>query len=114
MTADLLITMLLEEYSIKPSQGDGFKITTKHGYIDYRPDGDEHNEIWWVESKKRGHGSDLVNLMLKHHPAKEISWGATSSSGQAFREKWHKANPHVVDATEGERVPHDGQFDPFD
>lgn len=25
-----------------------------------------------------------------------------------------KANPHVVDATGGERVPHDGQFDPFD
>lgn len=118
MNADLLISSLLETFTgphrIEPSQGDGFKITTPHGYIDYRPTKEGHNEIWWIESHKRGHGAELMDLMLKHHPTKEVAWGATSTAGQAFRKKWHRANRHVQDADGGERVPFEGQFDPFD
>ena len=55
-----------ERYSIKPKD-DGFVIQTEHGMIDYRPT-DASNEIWWVESKKKGHGSHLVDLMQKTPP----------------------------------------------
>jgi hypothetical protein len=97
----------------EPSQGDGYKISSPHGYIDYRPV-DGTNEIWWVESNKRGHGSQLVDAMMKHHPAEAVAWGATSEAGEGLRKKWHRNNPQVADATGGERVPFEGQFDPFD
>lgn len=98
------------EFKIHPSQGDGYKIVTPHGYIDYRhrPD-DKVNEIWWVESHKKNHGSDLVDLMQKHHPADAIAWGVTSHAGEDLRERWHTKNPKVDSIT----GPHDGQFDPF-
>jgi GNAT superfamily N-acetyltransferase len=100
-------------HEIRPDQGDGFKITTPHGFIQYRPT-DHANEIWWIESHRRNHGRELMDLMLKHHPHEAVAWGATSSSGEAFRERWHAANPHVLDADEGHRQPFEGQFDPFD
>lgn len=96
---------------IEPSQGDGWIIRTPHGYIDYRHNSKEDvNEIWWVESNKKGHGSELVDLMQKHHPAGTIAWGVTSGAGRGLMNKYHKNNPHL-DYTDN---PHDGQFDPFD
>ena len=94
-------------YSIKPKD-DGFVIRTEHGMIDYRPTEDT-NEIWWIESKKKGHGSELVNIMQREHPRSAIAWGATSKSGEGLRKKWHKKNPKVQSIT----GPHEGQFDPF-
>ena len=102
-----------EQVKIEPSQGDGWKISTPHGYIDYRhvSDGDgDVNEIWWVESHQRGHGSDLVDLMQKHHPALAVAWGATSQSGDALRKRWHKKHPQISCIDSG---PFEGQFDPF-
>lgn len=98
------------DYKIEPSQGDGWKITTPHGYIDYRhrPE-DSVNEIWWVESHKQGHGSELVHLMQKHHPAGTIAWGVTSRAGNALMHRWHKANPDIGYSD----YPHEGQFDPY-
>lgn len=88
---------------------DGWIIRTPYGYIDYRhvPEEDT-NEIWWVESRKRGHGSELVNLMQKYHPAGTIAWGLTNSGGKALMKKYHANNPHI-DYISG---PHDGQFNP--
>ena len=98
--------------TIESSQGDGWKISTPHGYIDYRHviggDGDV-NEIWWVESHRRAHGSELVDLMQEHHPALAVAWGATSQSGDALRKRWHKKHPQIL-CIEG---PFEGQFDPF-
>lgn len=95
---------------IEPSQGDGYKISTPHGYIDYRPrPEDDTNEIWWVESHKKGHGSELVDLMMKHHPAGAIAWGVVSQSGRGLMEKWHRNHPNIHCVTGS----HDGQFDPF-
>jgi hypothetical protein len=99
------------EYTIEPSQGDGFVIKTAHGKIDYRPTKDGTNEIWWVESNRKGHGSELVSLMQKHHPADSISWGVTSKSGEALRRKWHGQNPKI---TSIHGYPHEGQFDPYE
>jgi hypothetical protein len=96
------------QYTIEPSQGDGWKIQTPHGYIDYRH-ADGINEIWWVESNKRGHGSELVDLMQKHHPAETIAWGVTSGAGRGLMKKWHRMHPEV----EYDDTPHEGQFDPF-
>jgi hypothetical protein len=99
------------EYKIRPSQGDGWRIDTPHGYIDYRHDEIEDvNEVWWVESRQKGHGSELVNLMMKQHPSSTISWGVTSQSGEGLMRKWHRDNPNVG-MIEG---PHEGQFDPFE
>jgi hypothetical protein len=99
------------EYDIVPSQGDGWRIDTNYGYIDYRhSDYENVNEIWWVESKKRGHGSELINLMMKNHPAQGISWGATSQEGRGLMNKWHRQNKHIDKIDAG---PHEGQFDPF-
>lgn len=96
---------------IEPSQGDGFKITTPFGYIDYRPRPEDGvNEIWWIESKKKGHGSQLVDLMQKHHPAEVIAWGVTSHAGEGLMEKWHRNHPDIQCSTGA----HDGQFDPFE
>lgn len=98
-------------YRIQEDQGDGFKITTPHGYIQYRPvDGGETNEIWYVESNKKGHGSELVDLMQKHHPASSIAWGALSQSGRGLMEKWHRNHPDVEMIDGG---AFEGQFDPF-
>jgi len=97
------------EYTIRTSQGDGYKITTPYGYIDYRPV-DNINEIWWIESNKRGHGSQLIDLMQKHHPAEAIAWGATSQAGEALMNKWHNANPNIECIT----GTHEGQFNPFE
>lgn len=100
------------DYTIAPSQGDGWKITTPWGYIDYRHRPEEStNEIWWVESHKHKHGSELVDLMQKHHPAETVAWGATSSSGRELMNRWHKANPDIGKDDSG---PFEGQFDPFD
>jgi hypothetical protein len=92
------------------SKDDGFVIKTAHGMIDYRPTSDA-NEIWWVESKKKGHGSVLVDLMQKNHPNSAISWGVTSKAGEELRKKWHKNNPKIQ-SIHGE--PHEGQFNPYD
>ena len=99
-----------ENYKIEPSQGDGWIIRTQYGYIDYRHNADESvNEIWWVESNKKGHGSELVDLMQKNHPAETIAWGVTSNSGRGLMKKYHRNNPNI-DYTDH---PHEGQFDPF-
>jgi len=91
----------------------GHRITSDHGTIEYVPSGDT-NQVWWVESRRRGHAGELMAEMLKAHPAEYVEWGATSGQGQAFRESWHRKNPDVKDATGGERVPFDGQFDPYE
>jgi ATP-dependent DNA ligase len=105
-----VLGMLRENITIEPSQGDGWKITTPHGFIDYRhvPDSDT-NEIWWVESRKKGHGSELVDLMQKRHPAGNIAWGVTSLAGEALMKRWHAAHPEIGCETGA----HEGQFDPF-
>ena len=101
------------QHRIREDQGDGFRIDTDFGFIQYRPvDGD--NEIWWIESKKKGGGTQLMDLMVEHHPCETVSWGATSQAGQSFREKWHNAHPDIQDATDGERIPFDSQFDPYE
>ncbi len=102
------------KHKIEPDQGDGFKITTPYGRINYRPvPHEDRNEIWWVESHKKNHGSELVDLMQHYHPAGEIAWGATSQSGEGLRQRWHAAHPEVAGG-EGKSYPHEGQFDPFD
>ncbi|MDB4490083.1 hypothetical protein N9045_01065 [bacterium] len=99
-----------DDYKIRPSQGDGWRIDTNYGYIDYRHDDYENvNEVWWVESKQRGGGSKLVDLMMKHHPAEAVSWGVTSGAGEGLMRKWHRNNPQIEMIHE----PHEGQFDPF-
>ena len=105
-----LSTICENEVSITPSQGDGWLIRTSFGYIDYRHLPDQStNEIWWVESKKKGHGSELVDLMQRNHPADAIAWGAVSKAGEGLMRKWHAAHPEV-ECVEG---AHEGQFDPF-
>jgi hypothetical protein len=99
-------------HRIREDQGDGHRIDTPHGFIQYRPTRDA-NEVWWIESHKRDHGRELMRLMLEHHPHDAVAWGATSAAGQDFRQRWHQANPHVSDATGGQREPFEGQFDPF-
>lgn len=99
-----------DNYKIRPSQGDGWRIDTNYGYIDYRHDDYENvNEVWWVESRQRGGGSKLVDLMMKHHPAEAVSWGVTSDAGERLMNKWHRDNPDIEMIHE----PHEGQFDPF-
>ncbi len=105
------LRQIIENVVVTPSQGDGWKITTPSGYIEFR-NRDDTNEIWWVESNRRGHGSELVDLMQKHSPASHIAWGATSQAGEGLRQKWHAAHPEVGGG-EGRSEPHDGQFDPF-
>lgn len=100
-------------HRIREDQGDGFRIDTDFGFIQYRP-AEGCNEVWWIESHRRGGGAKLMGLMLQHHPAEVVAWGATSVAGQAFRKKWHAAHPEVDDATAGGRVPFEGQFDPYD
>ena len=92
---------------VSVSQGDGFKITTPHGHIDYRH-ADGTNEIWWVESHKKGHGSDLVDAMQKNHPAEAVAWGVTTPGGKGLRDKWHAAHPDVAQGNGA----FEGQFDP--
>lgn len=99
-----------ESHTVEPSQGDGWVIRTPYGYIDYRHDEEGVNEIWWVESQKRGHGSELVDLMQATHPAHTIAWGATSGAGEGLMEKWHRLHPEI-DCVSG---AHEGQFDPFE
>jgi hypothetical protein len=95
---------------IHPSQGDGWIITTPHGFIDYRPNPEgEINEIWWIESNKRGHGTQLIDLMQTQHPATAIAWGITSQAGKALAQSWHKKHPEIEALT----GPHEGQFDPY-
>jgi hypothetical protein len=107
------LRQITESVTITPSQGDGFKITTPFGYIEFRPrPEDDTNEIWWVESHRKGHGSELVDLMQKYSPASNIAWGATSAAGERLRQKWHAAHPEVSGG-EGRSYPHEGQFDPF-
>jgi hypothetical protein len=97
------------EAVVSESQGDGVKIQTPHGYIDYRHRPDEGtNEIWWVESHKRGHGSALVDMMQKNHPAASIGWGVTTPDGKGLRDRWHAAHPDV----EKQDGAFEGQFDP--
>lgn len=104
-----LATILENDYKIRPSQGDGWRIDTDYGYIDYRHNEGNDNEIWWVESKQKGGGSKLVDLMMKYHPADAISWGVTSGAGEGLMHKWHRNNPQI----EMNHEPHEGQFDPF-
>jgi len=99
-------------HTIEPSQGDGWKIATPHGYIDYRhvEDGDGGtNEVWWVESHRRGHGSELVDLMQARHPAASVAWGATSAAGADLMRRWHARHPEITCVTGA----HEGQFDVF-
>jgi hypothetical protein len=108
--AQKLAVALAESIRVEPSQGDGWRITTKYGYIDYRHVSDGPlNEIWWVESHKKGHGLELVDLMQRQHPAGTIAWGVTSKSGDGLMRRWHSLHPEVECATGA----HDGQFDPF-
>jgi hypothetical protein len=101
-----------QNYTRTRSQGDGWKIQTDSGSIEYRPVDDygtRINEIWWVQSSKRGHGSELVDLMMKMDPAEAIAWGLTSESGAGLMNKWHRAHPEI----ECIKGAHDNQFDPF-
>lgn len=100
-------------HTTREDQGDGFRIDTDFGFIQYRPL-EYANEVWWVESHRRGGGDVLMDLMLHHHPTDIVAWGATSAAGQAFRKKWHAAHPSVADATDGVREPFEGQFDPYE
>ena len=96
---------------ITRSQGDGWKITTPQGYIDYRHNAEEGtNEIWWVETNKKGkgHGKRLVDLMQMAHPATTVGWGVTTGDGKALRDSWHRNNPGV-EMSDG---AFDGQYDP--
>ena len=95
-------------FTIERDQEDGWLIRTPHGYIQYRHV-DGTNEIWWVESNKQGHGSELVDLMQKQHPAEHIAWGVTSNSGNGLMQKYHRNNPDITYSDS----PHEGQFDPF-
>ena len=61
------LRIIAEEHKIRPSQGDGWRIDTDYGYIDYRHN-EGVNEIWWLESNQKGGGSKLVDLMMKYHP----------------------------------------------
>lgn len=89
---------------------NAFIIKTKYGYIDYvHKKEDDTNEIWWVESKKPGYGSYLIDLMQLNHFANNIAWGVTSKAGEALAQKWHKNHPQITMIT----GPHEGQFDPF-
>ena len=89
---------------------DGWVIRTPYGYIDYvHKDEDDVNEIWWVESSKRGHGPELVDLMQATHPASTIAWGVTSAAGEGLMKKWHRLHPEIEMAVGA----HEGQFDPF-
>lgn len=108
------LRQITENVTVTPSQGDGYKIATKFGYIEFRPRPEEDiNEIWWVESHKKGHGFELVDMMQKHSPASHIAWGATSQAGEELRQRWHAANP-MISGGEGRSVPHEGQFNPFE
>jgi len=110
MSEIMKLRYIIETYTIKPSQGDGWKIETPNGYIDYRHDEDgDVNEIWWVESNRRGHGSELIDLMQQEHPANNIAWGATSLAGEGLMRKWHRNHPDVECLT----GDHEGQFNPF-
>lgn len=98
------------QFVIQPSQDDGWVIKTQYGYIDYRhDDNNDINEIWWVESHKKGHGSELVDLMQQQHPASSIAWGATSLDGEKLMKKWHGRHPEIECIT----GDHEGQFNPF-
>ena len=114
---DFIVKLALKiadsNYKITKSQGDGWKITSPNGEIEYRSvdeDGDVINEIWWVESNKPGHGTELVNYMLKEHPAKAIAWGVTSFSGEKLMEKFHRLHPEIQCI----KGAHEGQFNPFE
>lgn len=102
------LRLISEKHTIEPSQGDGWIIRTPDGYIDYRHN-EGVNEIWWVESNRRGHGTELVDLMQATHPAEVVSWGVTSGAGKGLMEKWHTLHPEI----ECETGAHEGQFDPF-
>ena len=96
---------------ITRSQGDGWKITTPQGYIDYRHDASQDaNEIWWVEASPggKGYGKRLVDLMQTAHPATTIAWGVTTPEGKNLRDSWHRKNPHIEQANGA----FEGQFDP--
>lgn len=98
------------DYELSISQGDGWLIRTAFGHIDYRyVTATDTNEIWWVESHRRGHGLELVDLMQSQRPAATIAWGVMSPSGKRLMYKWHKLHPEVACVT----GRHDGQFDPF-
>lgn len=97
------------EHEIEPKD-DGWIIRTPYGYIDYVHNEEGDNEIWWVESNRRGHGSELVDLMQKYHPSDFIHWGVTSQSGRGLMKKWHKLHPEVGYSD----TPHEGQFNSFD
>ena len=100
---------IVENHKVERSQGDGWRITTDYGFVDYvHNDLDSTNEVWWIESHKRGHGSELLDLMMKQHPADTIAWGVTSHSGKKLRDKYHKLHPEIYQSN----YPHDGQFDP--
>lgn len=102
----------VESYIKESSQGDGYKIITDYGYIEYRPvndEGDFINEIWWVQSNKSGGGTRLVNLMMKENPSHAIAWGVTSQLGKKLMESWHRKNPNILCI----KGPLEGQFDPY-
>ena len=109
-----LANTLDKPYTREPSQGDGWKITTDYGFIEYRPVEDGHgdplNEIWYIESKTPGGGTKLVDFMMRENPADSIAWGATSLQGEAFMKRWHAKHPNVQCVT----GDFDGQFNPYD
>lgn len=102
----------LANYKKEVSQGDGWKITTNYGYIDYRynPDDGGINEIWWIESNEPGGGTKLVDLMMNESPAEAIAWGVTSKQGEEFMKRYHAKHPDIMCIT----GPFEGQFDPYE
>ena len=101
------LKLITESYTIEPKD-DGWVIKTQHGYIDYVHN-DDTNEIWWIESNKKGHGKELVDLMQSVHPASVVAWGVTSDGGHHLMQSWCAKHPDIV-CVHG---AHEGQFDPF-
>lgn len=108
-----LANALDKPYTKTRSQGDGWKITTDYGFIDYRPvedNGDLVNEIWYVESATPGGGTKLVDFMMVENPATAIAWGATSRQGEEFMKRWHAKHPDIACYT----GDFEGQFNPYE
>jgi hypothetical protein len=103
------LSAISESHTLE-QKDDGWVIRTPYGYIDYvhKPE-DDANEIWWVESKRKGHGKELVDLMQATHPASTVAWGVTSPEGRHLMKSWCDKHPEI-DCMTG---AHEGQFDPF-
>ena len=88
------------------SDDRGHLLSHPDGYIDYshveRKGRPSRNEVWWVESHRKGMGTELVDRMMAAHPAEEIHWGDATDSGAALARKYRRAHPEVRGNLAGE------------